>query len=425
MTDKCILKRPQIGMRTIKSAIGVFLGFMIYFLRGEHGIPLYTAMAVLWCMRPYKKDSLKMAGQRITGTLIGGVYGMFMILYEQYIYEPSQFVRYCAIALLIIPIIQTTIILNKKSESYFACVVFLSITVNHLTDANPYLFVMNRVLDTMIGIVLALVINMVELPKKYNKETLFVSGMDDTLLSMQHTISPYSQVHLNRMLDEGANFTIASMRTTATLVENLNGIRIFLPVIAMDGAVLFDMKRKKYICKVEMTEEDSKEIESVIKESDIHVFTNVLVDDSWFIYYDDFNHEVEKQIFERLRMSPYRNYLKCNLAPNQKVLYYMMIDETKKIDALYQKLCSKGFHNRCKIVTYPSTEYEGYSYMKIYDKEATRSNMIQKLSDLIGTKQIITFGSIDGKSDIIIKDSDNNELVKVLRKLFEKRKLIF
>ena len=30
---------PPIGMRIIKSAIGVFLGFIIYFLRGCQGTP--------------------------------------------------------------------------------------------------------------------------------------------------------------------------------------------------------------------------------------------------------------------------------------------------------------------------------------------------------------------------------------------------
>ena len=42
---------PKIGMRIIKSALGVLLCFVIYFLRGKHGTPFYSALAVLWCIQ--------------------------------------------------------------------------------------------------------------------------------------------------------------------------------------------------------------------------------------------------------------------------------------------------------------------------------------------------------------------------------------
>lgn len=413
-------KLPQIGMRTLKSALGVFLGFVIYYIRGKQGAPFYTALSVLWCMRPYMKDSKQMAFQRAIGTFIGGAYGLVMIMFEKHIFEPTEFFRYCAIAIMIIPIIHTTILLNKKNASYFACVVFLSIVVNHITDENPYIFVINRVLDTLIGIFLALAINMFRLPKKYNRDTLFVSGMDETLLSMQDTITPYSQVQLNRMLDEGAKFTVATMRTTATLIENLQGIRIQLPIIAMDGAVLFDMKQKKYLRKIEMNYDQVQDLLKFLKEQNVHVFKNVILEDSWMIYYDEFHNEAEAAIYGKLRISPYRNYIKTEVPVGQEILYLMSIDHTEKINKLFELLHQAGFDENYKIISYESTDYPGYSYLKIYHKDATRCNMIKELAHRIDAKEIVTFGSIDGNS-IMIKDSDNNEMVKTLRRLFIKK----
>ena len=43
--------------------------------------------------------------------------------------------------------------MHKGNTSYFACVVYLSIAVNHVTDVDPFLFVLNRCFDTVIGIV--------------------------------------------------------------------------------------------------------------------------------------------------------------------------------------------------------------------------------------------------------------------------------
>lgn len=66
--------------------------------------------------------------------------------------------------------IYSTVVLNCKNTAYFSCVVFLSITVMHMTDASPFLFVFNRVLDTLIGVGIALIVNTVHLPRKRQKD---------------------------------------------------------------------------------------------------------------------------------------------------------------------------------------------------------------------------------------------------------------
>lgn len=161
---------PPVGMRIIKSAIGVLLGFIIYLIRGKQGAPFYTALSVLWCMQPYTSNAMANAKQRIIGTFIGAFFGFIAILLEFYILPvDNELVRYIVISLIIIPVIYSTVIINKKNASYFSCVVYLSIAVNHLTDANPYTFVINRILDTIIGIVLALIINTARIPRKKKK----------------------------------------------------------------------------------------------------------------------------------------------------------------------------------------------------------------------------------------------------------------
>ena len=136
---------------------------------------------------------------------------------------------------------------NKKQASYFSCVVFLSIVVNHLTDANPFLFVWSRVLDTLIGIGLGVLVNACSLPREHRNHILFVSGLDDTLLTEEDHLSAYSKVELNRMISTGAKFTVSTMRTPASLMEPLKDIHLNLPVIVMDGAALYDIKQKKYL----------------------------------------------------------------------------------------------------------------------------------------------------------------------------------
>ena len=152
---------PPIGMRIIKSALGVLICFGVYFLRGKHGTPFYSALAVLWCIQKETRNTVGNALQRTIGTLIGAAYGLVFILVKLSIQViGDSFWHYALISLTLIPVIYTTVILHQKKASYFSCVVFLSIVVNHLMDENPYLFVFNRTMDTLIGIFVGLALNL-------------------------------------------------------------------------------------------------------------------------------------------------------------------------------------------------------------------------------------------------------------------------
>ena len=150
------------------------------------------------------------------------------------------------VSLFIVVVLYSTVLIRQKQASYFSCVVFLSIVVNHIQDANPYVFVWNRFLDTIIGIIVGVVVNCFTIPGKKNKDILFLSGLDDTLLAKNGSVSDYSRIELNLMIENGLNFTVSTMRTPASLMEPLRGINLKLPVIAMDGAALYNIIENRY-----------------------------------------------------------------------------------------------------------------------------------------------------------------------------------
>ena len=64
---------PHIGLRIIKSAVGVLICFVIYFLRGKQGTPFYSALAVLWCIQNQTKNTVNNAIQYHWHIYRGGV----------------------------------------------------------------------------------------------------------------------------------------------------------------------------------------------------------------------------------------------------------------------------------------------------------------------------------------------------------------
>lgn len=65
---------------------------------------------------------------------------------------------------------------------------------------------------------------------------LFVSDLDGTLLRPDASLSAYARDALNRMIDAGLLFTVASARSAFSMRGILDGLRLPLPVIEHNGA---------------------------------------------------------------------------------------------------------------------------------------------------------------------------------------------
>ena len=157
-------------MRIIKSAAAIAVCYLVNMLRGGSGMVFYSQLAALWCIQIYKSNTRRNAVQRTVGTLVGAAFGLiYLLLY------PEIRLEVLMVPVGVLLVLYATVILDKKQASYFSCVVFLSIVVNHALDVNPYIFVLNRLFDTIIGIVIGSIINNVHVCINPDRETLFVS----------------------------------------------------------------------------------------------------------------------------------------------------------------------------------------------------------------------------------------------------------
>ncbi len=70
---------------------------------------------------------------------------------------------------------------------------------------------------------------------------LYVSDLDGTLLRPDGTLSEYSRIHLNRLIANGLQFSVATARSTASIRQILRGVHLSLPVVNLNGALLSDL----------------------------------------------------------------------------------------------------------------------------------------------------------------------------------------
>lgn len=406
------LKLPPIGNRIVKSAVGVGLCWCVYLLRGRQGIPFYSMLAALWCIQPYINNTLSMALQRTVGTLIGAAFGLITIVLELFVLDIyDRPLGFLVVALMIVPVIYTTLLIKRPNASYFSCVVFLSIAVNHIMDENPYIFVINRVLDTFIGIAIGMLVNSARLPRRREKDMLFTADLDDMISPISEQLTAFSKIEINRMLSEGLKFSLVTMRTPASLISILSDVNLSLPVVVMNGAALYDFRENRYVKAYIISRDSCEKVRSVVNAAGMNVFTNALCDDSLVIYYDKLDNEAEKQIFASLKKSPYRNYLNRPTHPDDKVIYLMIIDRSEKIAKLFNELQNSEIGDLLKMITYPSQDYPGFSYIKIYNKNAGKQHMTEMLCNEYGIKKHRALNA-DGSRSL-------NAIARRLKKSFE------
>lgn len=426
--QKWIFHLPGVGLRIIRSLCAVFLCLVIFAFRGSWEDAFISGLVALQCVRPYTENRWKLIKESLAGTAIGALGGFLAVLIvtmgNRYILHitGSHGLVICDALIIIIllgAVLYGTVAADLKNIAYFSCMIYLSIALAITAEKSALLITGIRIFDTIIGILMAVIVSSIYLPRVKNKDILFVSGIDDTLLSKDEKLSPYSRIELNRLIDDGAHFTLSTLRTPASLMESVSGLHLNIPVIVMDGAALYDINENSYLLTYMISYQNSVRIIKFLDEKNLNPFINVVIDDLLVIYYGHLRNDAEKDIYKKMRKSPYRNYVDRRLPENENVVYFMIIDKKEVISQAYAELEKMEWILEYKVLTYDSHEYPGYAYIKIYNKEATRENMLRNLKAMLDVEKSITFGSIPGRYDVLIENSDHSMMVRRLKKIYE------
>ncbi|MDX1641021.1 MAG: HAD-IIB family hydrolase, partial [Balneolaceae bacterium] len=124
-----------------------------------------------------------------------------------------------------------------------------------------------------------------------NRNDLFVSDLDGTLLTDEGRLSPKSRDKLQQLINSGLNFTVASARSLHTISDLFQGVNFSLPVICLNGAYISDLNTQKHLVINEIQGEVRKKIEEYIKQYGIGVYVSSHHEGTDFLYYNTLNNE--------------------------------------------------------------------------------------------------------------------------------------
>lgn len=319
---------PKIGMRMVKTAVAVFLCFMVDIFR-QDGVPFYSAIAAVLCMQSKITDSKEKAKSRIIATCIGGLAGIIFVNIEQYVVSiPIEWIRYFMISLCLIPIIYFTVVIKKPDSAYLSCVVFMCITVAHVNDSNGTVFALNRILDTVIGIVISLGVNQFHFTKP-QIENLYVLNLD-----IVEPLYKQNMYQFKKSLVNHPNTILYSSKIPAILLDILQSLPLQLPIIILDGATTFDIERKMYISSNAIANTSVIIIQKAIQRVSVNYFCYELNQEQIVVHHQDLSHPAIMTVYEQTKQLAYMHYFHhqdANYRLEHQVLSFWIIDTVEKV----------------------------------------------------------------------------------------------
>lgn len=151
-------KLPRIGLRNIKTAISVCICLVLF-----SKDPFFAAIASVMCMQDTVENSLKIGGNRVLGTLIGGLLGL-VFLYSTRLIHAENFIPLIT-AIGVSCAIYLCNVINKPAASAMSSLVLIAIMIAPITS-NPFIYASKRTIETTLGIVVAILVNKYIKPPK-------------------------------------------------------------------------------------------------------------------------------------------------------------------------------------------------------------------------------------------------------------------
>ena len=378
---------PHIGQRIIKTAIAVYVCFVVNILFRDYGInnmSVDAAITAVICMQNTMHDVKRSSFNRIIGTLIGAVWGLLFLHILWEMAETYFLVCYLVVSVGVVLAIYSTVVLKKADAAALSAIVFLCVVGAFTSVENPVEHAFGRLLDVFIGTSSALLVNLIRFPKRTNMGCVFFVKTRDLGPDSYVKASPAVLYQLRTLFDRGAKLCLISEHAPAFIAHQISTVNPTVPMIVMDGAAIYDSAESEYLFEFYMTVDNSRMAREALDKTGCNYFTYTVHHNKTCIFHhgDELN-ELEKKVYDRLKKTPYRSYFNEEIFEEKEIVYFKMIDTEDNIIRLENLLTGMLPPEHFRIVRHRDDTGPKASALYIYDAMATVENAKKKLLSLI------------------------------------------
>lgn len=227
--------------------------------------------------------------------------------------------------------------------------------------------------------------------KRKHMKTLYITDLDGTLLNSKAELTKKTKSMLSEAINSGALFTVATARTFATVLQMFSEVNLKLPLILMNGVMIFDTEENKILTCKSLDNDTLAGIFEIYNKHGVYPLVYRNKDKYLEIeYYSTDNPYQMKYINARTEKSGKEFVFSPEFSYDGKgeVIYIVTLDTYDKILPLYEDISNvTGISS-----VFYRDNYTDCYFLEIFAKKTSKGTAMEEVKKLIGAEQIIAFG---------------------------------
>lgn len=231
------------------------------------------------------------------------------------------------------------------------------------------------------------------------KKTLYVSDLDGTLLDRDSRLSDESVLLLNKLIiEQNINFTIATARTPATVVNIMERVNTKLPFVVMNGAATWDNMNKRFVQTLPLSPAMVENVCTIFETHGLNPMVYRKMGDRLEVH-----HCGELSVYERGFVAERQGLELKKFVFNDSgykktdgdALLIFSMNDYKRLEAVYNEVVAGG---QCSSVCYHDIFDSSAGLMETYAPGVSKAIAVRRLAEEVGADRLVVFG--DNRNDI-------------------------
>jgi Cof subfamily protein (haloacid dehalogenase superfamily) len=226
------------------------------------------------------------------------------------------------------------------------------------------------------------------------KDCLFVSDLDGTLLNPDSRFPDDQAERLNRLIDRGLKFTIATARSYESTHPILSHVNFQLPVILFNGVYMteFTTGRNLQLCNFIAHDVVHAMVEMVDHlGTDPYVYTHSEMNRLY--YRNAGNHGSEQYLKSLEGDGRLRRVEEYEFLENESIAGFLLIDTPQALQPVHDTL-KRQFPRDLNLYFAEDIANPGYYWLQAFHRDADKGSMLRRLADQVNVplSQVVVFG---------------------------------
>ncbi|MCL1807183.1 MAG: HAD family hydrolase [Oscillospiraceae bacterium] len=222
--------------------------------------------------------------------------------------------------------------------------------------------------------------------------TLYISDLDGTLLNGKAELSEGTVRTLNKLMAGGVHFSVATARTAASASMILSGVEWSVPLVLMNGVLIYDPLSSEYIQILSLAAETVSSVISVFQSLGVTGLMYQMKGSVQHTYYESLEHTPLRDFIEERKTRYNKKFNQVNRfsdVPPEAIIYFSLLDTQEKLQPVHDAL--SGIPDLSQFL-YKDNYSPDLWYLEIHSDKASKQNGVDYLRKAYGFTRIIGFG---------------------------------